>query len=69
LAVPIVVWAGITLFLVVNDGGYGEGWGDNGTALIIIAATLSVVLAAAAWLFAPSLARPSRARGRRSLPH
>ena len=43
----IVLWGAIALFLVVNDGWYGAGWGDFGTLLNVIAAVLTVAAAAA----------------------
>ena len=65
LLVPVVLWAGIALFLLVNDGWYGAGWGDFGIALNVITAILSVLLAAAGvGLRAPGRTGP----GRRSSP-
>ena len=46
ILVPIVLWAGIAIFLVLNDGWYGDGWGDFGVALNVIAAFLSLLAAA-----------------------
>ena len=43
----IGVWVGIAVFLVVNDGWYGAGWGDVGILLNVIAAVLTVLGAAA----------------------
>ena len=43
----IGVWAAIALFLVVNDGWHGAGWGDFGVLLNVIAAVLTVAGAAA----------------------
>lgn len=43
----IGVWAGIAVFLVVNDGWYGHGWGDGGILLNVIVAVLTVLAAAA----------------------
>lgn len=47
LTVPVVLWSGIAVFLVINDGWYGAGWGDFGIAFNVTAAALSVLLAAA----------------------
>ncbi len=47
LLVPAAVWAGTAVFLVGNDGWEGAGWGDFGVALSVIAAVLSLLLAAA----------------------
>jgi len=46
LIVPVMLWSAIALFLVINDGWYGAGWGDFGIASNVIAAALSVLLAA-----------------------
>jgi hypothetical protein len=48
------VWAGIALFLVVNDGWHGAGWGDGGI-LLNVSVAASTVLAAAAGVFARRL--------------
>jgi len=70
LVVPVVLWAAITLFLVVNDGWYGAGWGDFGIALNVIAAILSVVFAAAGLGLHGIFRSGGRRRSsRRSLPH
>ena len=47
LGVVIALWAGIAVFLVLNDGWEGNGWGDGGVALTAVAAVLSLLLAAA----------------------
>jgi hypothetical protein len=36
-----VIWLGIAIFLVVNDGWRGAGWGDFGVALNVIAALVT----------------------------
>ena len=70
LLVPVALWAGIALFLVVNDGWYGAGWGDFGIALNVATAILSVLLAAAGVGMRSTLrSRPGRGSRRRSLPH
>jgi len=48
LLVPLGVWCGIAIFLVLNNGWYGAGWGDFGIAWNLIAAILSIVATAAA---------------------
>jgi hypothetical protein len=70
LLVPVVLWGGIALFLVINDGWYGAGWGDFGIALNVITAILSVLLAAAGVGLRGNM-RSRRGRGstRPSLPH
>lgn len=47
LLVPVVLWGGLLLFVVINDGWYGEGWGDFGVAFNILSALLTVLLTAA----------------------
>lgn len=47
LIAPVVVSAGVTVFLVVNDGWYGAGWGDFGVEFNLLVAVLSVLGAAA----------------------
>ena len=70
ILIPVVLWAGIALFLVINGGWYGAGWGDYGIALNVITAILSVLLAAAGVGLRASLrSGPSRGSRRRSLPH
>jgi hypothetical protein len=43
----IGMWGGIAVFLIVNDGWYGHGWGDGGILLNVIVAVLTVLAAAA----------------------
>jgi ABC-type multidrug transport system permease subunit len=62
LIFPIVLWCGLTIFLIANNGWYGYGWGDNGIALNIVAAILSVVLTAVG-VAVRSVARKGRRRG------
>ena len=70
LLVPVARWAGIALFLVINDGWYGAGWGDFGIAFNVITAILSVLLAAAGvGLRASIRSRPGCGSTRRSLRH
>jgi hypothetical protein len=40
-----VVWLGIAVFLVVNDGWYGHGWGDFGEALTVLWALATLLSA------------------------
>lgn len=47
LAAPVVVSAGVTVFLIINDGWYGAGWGDFGVEFNLLVAALSVLGAAA----------------------
>jgi hypothetical protein len=47
LIAPVVVSAGVTVFLIVNDGWYGAGWGDFGLEFNLLVAALSVLGAAA----------------------
>ena len=61
LLLPVIVWAGIATFLILNDGWYGHGWGDNGIALNAIAAILSVLATAAGIGVRQALRRPSQA--------
>jgi hypothetical protein len=42
VVVPVLVWLGIALFLFLNNGWYGGGWGDLGIELNVLAALLSV---------------------------
>jgi hypothetical protein len=35
------IWLAIAIFLVVNDGWHGAGWGDFGIALNVIAALVT----------------------------
>ena len=61
----IGVWGAIALFLVVNDGWEGAGWGDFGILLNVIAAVLTVAGAAAgvgARLLGESFARSRAAK-------
>ncbi len=37
---------GVAVFLVANNGWYGDGWGDFGVALNVIVGCLTVALAA-----------------------
>ena len=46
LLVPVALWSAIALFLVVNNGWTGDGWGDFGIAFNIVVAILSVALTA-----------------------
>ena len=43
----IAVWAGIAVFLIVNDGWHGAGWGDGGILLNVTVAVATVISAAA----------------------
>jgi hypothetical protein len=40
------VWLGIAVFLILNNGWYGAGWGDFGIELNVVTALLSVAAAA-----------------------
>ncbi len=44
LLFPAVVWIAIALFLVLNDGWYGSGWGDGGVIGHVVIAILSFAL-------------------------
>ena len=44
----IGVWVAIAVFLFINDGWHGAGWGDFGILLNVIVAVLTVLGAAAA---------------------
>jgi hypothetical protein len=66
ILVRAVLWATITIFLIVNDGWYGEGWGDFGVALNVIAALISRLATAAGIGVRHRAAR--RAGGRAALP-
>jgi hypothetical protein len=46
IIVPVVVWSANALFLVINGGWHGAGWGDFGIAFNVMAAALSMLLAA-----------------------
>jgi hypothetical protein len=42
----VATCVGVAVFLVVNNGWYGHGWGDFGVALNVLAGCLTVLLAA-----------------------
>jgi hypothetical protein len=46
VATALVTWIGLAIFLYVNDGWYGAGWGDFGIALNVISAAATVIGAA-----------------------
>jgi hypothetical protein len=45
VALAMLTWIGIALFLLVNDGWYGAGWGDFGIEFNMIVAFLTVLAA------------------------
>jgi hypothetical protein len=47
LIAPVVVSAGVAVFLILNNGWYGAGWGEFGVEANLLAAALSVLGAAA----------------------
>lgn len=42
----MATWTGLAVYLYVNNGWYGHGWGDFGVAITVIVATASVLGAA-----------------------
>jgi hypothetical protein len=42
----VAIWTGIAIFLRVNNGWYGHGWGEWGKALMVFFACLTVVASA-----------------------
>lgn len=46
LAVPLVVWCGLAVFLVLNDGWYGNGWGEYGVEWNVVVAAITVATTA-----------------------
>lgn len=62
LAAPVVVSAGVTGFLIINDGWYGAGWGDFGVEFNLLVAALSVLGAAAGVAFRKSTSEPREKR-------
>jgi hypothetical protein len=63
VSVPVVISAGVAVFLIANNGWYGAGWGDFGVELNLLAAALSVLGAAAGVAFGKAA---RGARGRRT---
>jgi hypothetical protein len=41
----LATWAGLAIYLVVNDGWYGHGWGEFGIAFHVISALATVAAA------------------------
>ena len=46
VAAALATWIGLAMFLYVNDGWHGAGWGDFGIAFNVISAAVTVIGAA-----------------------
>ncbi len=64
LIVPGVVWSGLAVFLVLNNGFYGHGWGEFGVAWSVLVAGMTFAATAVGVGIRLALRRAANARRR-----